>query len=85
MTDSRVFSNVGSSGVEVTGAGFLFLNNSFIHNDTIENPGAKISYALPAPPGTYLPNEYNCQQLSCSEPPCIPAATRTLVFPPAFD
>ena len=49
LTDSEVFSNVVSiygTGVYTSGSGFLFLSNSFIYNDTIENPAAGISYCL---------------------------------------
>ena len=61
MTNSTILSNRGPEGsaVFVSAAGFLLLRNTFIINNTITNPGAKISYKLPTPPGTYLPNAFN--------------------------
>ena len=48
------------SAVYVSAVGFLLLGNTFITNNTITNPGSKVSYMLPTPPGTYLPNQFEC-------------------------
>ena len=36
----------------------------------MSNPVAAMFYKFPTPPGSYLPNDYVCQQNKCQQPPC---------------